>query len=74
MKQFRIEVEYDEPMRATALIVGETQEAALASFNELAVQRGLHNVRILELVELSVEEANEIRAAYEMPAAERTIQ
>lgn len=73
MKQFKIEVEYDEPMKATALIQGETEEDAIAAFVEMSKQRGLENTRIISLEEISEEEAILIRDAYQNPTENRTV-
>lgn len=71
MKHFRIKVKYNEPMMADAIFKGEDEDSVREEFVAYAVARGMESVEVIEIDEISEEEANEFRKAYQQ---ERVLQ
>jgi hypothetical protein len=65
MTFFKIKCKYDEPMVADAIFKGEDEDAAREGFLEFSAARGMLNLEILDIEEISEEEATQYRRAYE---------
>ncbi len=68
MTFYKIKCKYDEPMVADAIFKGEDEDKAREGFLEFSAARGMLNVEIIDVEEISEQEASEYRRAYEATA------